>query len=343
MTEAQRTAALTELANELKQSNPQMAEAIAKHILQGTPLPAEVLPTVVARGIPVNTGNGGPVAATPDPGSRDRQVQGSSSSGIVPGGAQGGGRDERAGAAEAGGAPGPTGTGAANIAAAVAAAGNAQAAAAQRQAEQQTGRTPSAPPATGGGGAGAVPTGGDGRAIADFQFDPKDGVSNDVFLDAMFRDAGLDPTILTAGSKAAMRGMSPIFQALRQAYGAANNGVGGGISDFLSGFAKQVSNGDDFFGNVQKYARGIPGSEGFNSALGSLQDQDAVAQSYRNLIPLLYAGANPLYGQAASDVVNTAKSRYDDTTLTNPNNAFRSWLDEQSPSMTPFTRAIFGR
>lgn len=350
MTEAERRRRLLELARQQSASNPTVAEAIAKYLQEGTPLPSNVAAIVAGAGIPLGAGEaqgnttGQPTPNVPNPGPERAAAGGvdgntAAGGGGASQGARGGAREygpqSGGSAAAARQAAGLPNNGAVETAAQAAA--RAQAEAANAASNAARGSSTTGPSGGGRGTSGSM----------DSQFDPSNGVGDDTFMRFMLQEAGMNPDILTESSKAAVRGLMPVAKALRNLYGAGNGGVGGGITDFLKGFAQQfTSGGDDFFGNVQKYARDLQGNGNFQTAIGNLKSQEAAQQMYGNLLPLLYAGSNPLYGQAASDTFERTVGAYKDADLRSPkpgNTLFTTWLDQQAPQMTPFMRGIFGR
>lgn len=164
--------------------------------------------------------------------------------------------------------------------------------------------------------------------------------------------AGLNPDRLTRFSKIAGRALAPLIQARRGAFGLMGGQANvGGLPQDIADFAREYTTGGrDFFGNAQRYAQGVLGSDTFKSAVAGLQQDEQRQAMYQSLMPLLFAGANPLVQQSAADTFNRQTGLFNDADfnrLRDPNapapggGIFTDWLRGQ-PNLDPITRRIFG-
>ena len=90
-------------------------------------------------------------------------------------------------------------------------------------------------------------------------------------------------------------------------------------------------------------------SENFKNAIGGLTDQDQVAAMFQSLMPLRYAGSNPLIQQSAADTFQRTQNQFNDQlfNVSGQNDrmpgggVFVDWLQQQQ-QLDPITRRIFG-
>jgi len=177
---------------------------------------------------------------------------------------------------------------------------------------------------------------------------------DDLLLSFALRAAGFDPNHVTRYSKLAAQALLPLLQSRRNAYGLSGGEGGalanvGGLPQDIAQFAKDfTTKGMDFYGNAQRYAQQAMNGETFKNSIAGLADQEQVAAMYQSMMPLLYAGSNPLVQQAAGDTFRRQMENfnYRDAGFDLPgtpasNGVLMDWLGSQQ-NVDPITRRIFG-
>lgn len=194
-------------------------------------------------------------------------------------------------------------------------------------------------------------------------FTPAQGAAlstdDDLLLSFALRAAGFNPNAVTGMSKLAARALMPLLQARRSAYGLMGDASGalqnvGGLPQDIASFAKEfTTKGADFYGNAQRYAQGVMGGDTFKNSIAGLGDAQQAGAVYQSLLPLLYAGSNPLVQQSAGDTFRRQMENfgYQDflgnvgADANNPNQTgggiLMDWLNKQQ-NIDPVTRRIFG-
>lgn len=176
------------------------------------------------------------------------------------------------------------------------------------------------------------------------------GQDDNMLVRFAMQAAGLNPDRLTHFSKIAGRALQPLVQARRAAFGLLGNGAtADGLPQDIANFAGEFTRGGaNFFGNAQNYAQQVMGGDQFKNAVAGLQDQDQVQALYRSLMPLLYAGANPLVQQSAADTFDRQANQFNDQDFASLGGGpkpgggiFMDWLNQQQ-NLDPITRRIFG-
>lgn len=170
-----------------------------------------------------------------------------------------------------------------------------------------------------------------------------------MLLDFALRAAGLNPDRMTRFSKIAMNALKPLVQARRAAFGLTNGqGNLGGLPQDIASFAQGFTQkGNDFFGQAQNYANQVLNSDTFKNGVAGLGDTEQQQALYQGLMPLLFAGANPLVQQSAADTFGRDISQFNRADFNSSGQAlpasgvFTDWLRQQ-PNIDPITRRIFG-
>lgn len=169
--------------------------------------------------------------------------------------------------------------------------------------------------------------------------------NDDQLVRYAMQQAGLNPDRLTKFSRMAGASLVPLLRSLRAAQGIAND-VPGGLTESVANFAKNYTSGGStgFFNSARDIARTAMGSENFKNAVAGLQSQEQVAGLYQSLLPLLFAGSNPLIAQSAADTFERTNNQYNDADFANSGvntPVFLTWLAQQQ--LDPVARRIFGR
>lgn len=162
--------------------------------------------------------------------------------------------------------------------------------------------------------------------------------------------AGLNPDRMNSFTRIVGRALVPLLRARRAAFGINSDATVGGLPQDIASFAKEFTTpGVSAFGNARAYADSVMGSENFKSAIAGLSDQDQVAAMFQSLLPLRYAGSNPLIQQSAADTFQRTQNQYNDQLFNVSGQQaampgggiFVDWLNQQQ-NLDPITRRIFG-
>lgn len=196
--------------------------------------------------------------------------------------------------------------------------------------------------------AGMGPTSGGGYTPGQAEVLSQD---DDQLIRFAMQQAGLNPDRLTKYSKIAGRALVPLLRARRAAFGIAGDGNVGGLPDDIAGVAKSFTsgNGTNFYDQQRQYGQQAMQSENFKNAIAGLGDQEQVAAMFQSLMPLTYAGSNPLIQQSAADTFNRQQNQFNDAQFNGPlagkadpsGGIFTQFLQNQQ-NLDPITKRIFG-
>lgn len=160
--------------------------------------------------------------------------------------------------------------------------------------------------------------------------------------------AGLNPDRMGRFGQLIAGMLAPLIAARRNAFGIQGGQNTGGLPQDIASFAKEFTTGGvDAFGNAQQYAQGVLNSPELRQYTSGLSNPDQAQAMYQSLMPLLFAGSNPLIQQSAADSAQRVQGQYNDQVFQNngidPNGGiFPQWLDANAQKFDPLTRRIFG-
>ena len=199
----------------------------------------------------------------------------------------------------------------------------------------------------------STPTGGTTTGPGGYTADQAEVLSKDdaQLIRFAMQQAGLNPDRVTKFSKIAVNALAPLLRARRAAFGIANGQNKGGLPDDIAQMAAAFTHGggSNFYTQQQQYGQQVLDSDNYKNAVAGLGDAEQQYAMYQSLMPLTYAGSNPLIQQSAADSADRQYNAFNDqdfrTTQAggiDPSGGIFTKFLQQQTNLDPITRRVFG-